>query len=90
MRIGRQEGRVRAQVLGLAQRHAGRDSERDRLLRRGDDVIVPVADHHRRPHEISALGKLQVLGQTTADEHSVSITTTSPRSGVGLMTAPIG
>jgi len=38
------EGRVRTQVLGLAQSHAWRHTEGLRLLGGGNDVLVPAPD----------------------------------------------
>jgi hypothetical protein len=48
-------------MLGLAQRHARRDAEEDRFLRRGDDVLVPPPDDDRPAIEVRSSRQLQVF-----------------------------
>src|SRR5256885_14146569 len=72
-------------MLCLAQRHAGHDTEGQRLFRRRDDVLVPPPDDHGQSVEVRPSRELVVTGQTAADTYvSTCITSadTSVTAGV--------
>jgi len=68
------KGCLRAQVLRMSQCHPGHDTELQRLLRGGDDMLFPISDHDGIPVQVGAARELQMAGQTTADAHSSSST----------------
>ena len=53
---------MRAEVLGLAQRHPRHDAKRHSLLGHGDDVLVPIANDDGTSIEVWSLGEFEMAG----------------------------
>src|SRR5207253_2897964 len=85
--VRKHKGRLWAEVLGLTHRHPGRHTKGERLFRRRDHMLVPAPDDDRLAIEIGPASQLEVSGQTTADAHGSSPSTT-PTSTVPERLAP--